>query len=223
MYEAKFNPLALQQMTMLKTQSLSFRYPNGPAFEFPDMKLESEKAILVLGKSGKGKTTLLHLLAGLLNPISGSVTVGNVNLASLSGRKRDEFRGQNIGLIFQEAQFVKSISVMQNLQLARTFSGLDTDVDFANQLLDELGIKDKGNSRPSQLSVGERQRAGIARALITRPKLVLADEPTSALDDDNCRSVAEILEKTVVGHGAALVVVTHDQRLKDRIKNSVEI
>lgn len=223
MYEAKINPLALQQMTMLKTHSLSFQYPSGPAFRFPDLQVDSEKAILVLGKSGKGKTTLLHLLAGLLDPKSGSVIVGDVDLASLSGRKRDEFRGQNIGLIFQEAQFVKSISVMQNLQLARTFSGLDADIDFANQLLDELGIKDKGNDRPSQLSVGERQRASIARALITRPKLVLADEPTSALDDDNCRGVAEMLEKTVVGHGATLVVVTHDQRLKDRIKNSVEI
>ena len=223
MYEAKINPLALQLMTMLKTQSLSFQYPDGPAFNFPDLEVGSKKAVLVLGKSGKGKTTLLHLLAGLLDPIKGSVTVGNVNLASLSGRKRDEFRGQNIGLIFQEAQFVKSISVMQNLQLARTFSGLDMDVDFANQLLDELGIKGKGNSRPSQLSVGERQRAGIARALITRPKLVLADEPTSALDDENCQAVAEMLEKTVVGHGATLVVVTHDQRLKDRIKTSVEL
>ena len=122
--------------------------------------------------------------------------------------------GQNIGLIFQEAQFVKSISIMENLQLARTFSGLPADVNLANQLLAELGIQDKADNRPSQLSVGERQRAGIARALITKPKLVLADEPTSALDDTNCLAVAELLESTVTGHGAALVVVTHDQRLK---------
>lgn len=210
-------------MSLLKTESLSFKYPDGPEFKFPDLIVDSKKTVLVLGRSGKGKTTLLHLLAGLLDPISGIVQVEGVELKSLSGRKRDEFRGQNIGLIFQEAQFVKSISIMENLQLARTFSGLPADVNLANQLLAELGIQDKADNRPSQLSVGERQRAGIARALITKPQLVLADEPTSALDDTNCLAVAELLESTVTGHGAALVVVTHDQRLKDRFTNSVEI
>ena len=210
-------------MSLLKTASLTFKYPGGPAFQFPDMEVGAKQALLVLGRSGKGKTTLLHLLAGLLDPVEGVVTVDDVAIGNLSGRKRDKCRGQNIGLIFQEAQFVRSISVMENLQLTRSFSGLPTDVGFANQLLSELGIQDKAGSRPSQLSVGERQRVSIARALITKPKLVLADEPTSALDDDNCMAVADLLEKTVTGHGAALVVVTHDQRLKNRFSNSVDI
>jgi putative ABC transport system ATP-binding protein len=109
------------------------------------------------------------------------------------------------------------------LQLARSLAGLPNDETFAKQLLTELGIANKANNRPSELSIGERQRTGIARALITKPKVVLADEPTSALDDENCELVAELLQKTVTGHGAALIIVTHDQRLKNRFSNSVEI
>jgi putative ABC transport system ATP-binding protein len=126
-------------------------------------------------------------------------------------------------MVFQQAQFIRSISVMQNLQLARSLAGLKNDEAFANELLSELGIGNKANNGPNQLSIGERQRAGIARALITRPKVVLADEPTSALDDENCDLVAELLQKTVTGHGAALIIVTHDQRLKNRFTNSVEL
>ena len=126
-------------------------------------------------------------------------------------------------MVFQQAQFIRSVSVMQNLQLARSLAGLPNDEAFAKQLLAELGIADKANNRPSELSIGERQRAGIARALVTKPKVVLADEPTSALDDENCQLVADLLQKTVTGHGAALIIFTHDQRLKTRFPKSVEI
>lgn len=208
---------------MLKTQNLQYSYSNGPSFSFPDLSVNAEEVLLVLGKSGSGKTTLLHLLAGLMESGSGSVSIDGQSVTELQGSKRDRFRGKNIGMVFQQAQFVRSISVMQNLQLARSLAGLPNDEAFAKQLLAELGIADKANSRPSELSIGERQRAGIARALVTNPKVVLADEPTSALDDENCELVADLLQKTVTGHGAALIIVTHDQRLKDRFPNSVEI
>lgn len=135
----------------------------------------------------------------------------------------DRFRGQNIGMVFQQAQFIRSISVMQNLQLARTLAGLPTDLQLATELLTELGIADKQDKLPAQLSVGEKQRASIARALMTNPKMVLADEPTSALDDENCHVVAELLEQSVLGRNASLIIVTHDKRLKDRFSNSIEI
>lgn len=208
---------------MLQTKDLSFSYANGPSFSFPNLSVQASEVILVLGRSGKGKTTLLHLLAGLMEPNSGSVTIDGQSITELKGKARDAFRGKNIGMIFQQAQFIRSISVMQNLQLARSLAGLPNDEAFANELLSELGIADKINNRPNELSIGERQRAGIARALITQPKVVLADEPTSALDDENCELVADMLQKTVTGHGAALVIVTHDQRLKNRFLNSVEI
>lgn len=208
---------------MLKTQNLQYSYSNGPSFSFPDLSVNAEEVLLVLGKSGSGKTTLLHLLAGLMESGSGSVSIDGQSVTELQGSKRDRFRGKNIGMVFQQAQFIRSVSVMQNLQLARSLAGLAADEAFAQQLLAELGIADKANNRPRELSIGERQRAGIARALVTNPKVVLADEPTSALDDENCELVADLLQKTVTGHGAALIIVTHDQRLKDRFPNSVEI
>jgi putative ABC transport system ATP-binding protein len=208
---------------MLQTENLSFSYANGPSFSFPNVSVETKEVLLVLGNSGTGKTTLLHLLAGLMESKSGSVSIDGKSITELKGSNRDKFRGKNIGMVFQQAQFVRSVSVMQNLQLARSLAGLPNDEAFAEQLLAELGIADKANNRPNELSIGERQRAGIARALVTQPKVVLADEPTSALDDENCELVAELLQKTVTGHGAALVIVTHDQRLKSRFQNSVEI
>ena len=208
---------------MLQTENLSFSYTSGPSFSFPNLSVNEKEVLLVLGSSGAGKTTLLHLLAGLMEPKSGSVSIDGQSVTELQGSKRDSFRGKNIGMVFQQAQFVRSISVMQNLQLARSLAGLPNDEAFAKQLLAELGIADKAGNRPSELSIGERQRAGIARALVTKPKVVLADEPTSALDDENCDLVADLLQKTVTGHGAALIIVTHDQRLKDRFPNSVEI
>lgn len=208
---------------MLQTENLSFSYANGPSFSFPNLSVNAEEVLLVLGRSGKGKTTLLHLLAGLMEPKSGSVSVDGQSITELKGSNRDSFRGRNIGMVFQQAQFIRSVCVMQNLQLARSLAGLPNDEIFAKQLLTELGIADKANNRPSELSIGERQRAGIARALVTQPKVVLADEPTSALDDENCQLVADLLQNTVTGHGAALIIVTHDQRLKNRFPNSVEI
>lgn len=208
---------------MLKTNNLSFKYPSGPSFLFPDFEVKSNDVLLVLGKSGSGKTTLLHLLAGLMNADTGLIEIQNQNLTSLSGNQRDSFRGQNIGIVFQQAQFVRSISVLQNLKLARSLAGLKPNDSLALELLTELEIGNKADNKPSELSIGERQRAGIARALITEPKIVLADEPTSALDDSNCQLAVELLQKTVIKHGAALVVVTHDQRLKDRFKNRVEL
>jgi putative ABC transport system ATP-binding protein len=158
-----------------------------------------------------------------MEPNGGTIQVGNTNFNSLSGSAKDRFRGENIGIVFQQSQFVKSISVLQNLQLARSLAGLNQDDSLAKGLLDELGVTDRMNARPNQLSIGERQRASIARALVTSPKVVLADEPTSALDDENCAVVAELLQRTVTGHGAALVIVTHDQRLKERFQNTITL
>ena len=109
------------------------------------------------------------------------------------------------------------------MRLARSLAGLKADDALAESLLSELGIKERMHAKPSELSVGERQRAGIARALVTKPKVVLADEPTSALDDENCQIVASLLEHTVKAHGAALIVVTHDQRLKDQFQNAIAL
>ncbi len=208
---------------MLQTTDLHYTYPNGPSFAFPDVKVICEEVLLILGRSGSGKTTLLHLLAGLMAPTSGIVSVDSTALSSLSGSKMDGFRGRHIGLVFQQPLFIRSVNVMHNLQLARTLAGLEADETRATQLLEELGMADRASQLPQSLSIGERQRVSIARALMTAPGLLLADEPTSALDDDNCNRVAELLQSAATRHGAALVIVTHDRRLKDRFTNTVEL
>ena len=208
---------------MLTTKDLTFEYPQGVSFDFPDLSVGANDVLIVLGKSGSGKTTLLHLLAGLMNPKSGFVQISGTDLGTIAGAARDRFRGENIGIVFQSAQFLKSISVLQNLSLARSLAGLSPNEGFAKELLTELGIEKRMTARPNELSIGERQRASIARALVTNPKVVLADEPTSALDDENCELVANLLHKTVTGHGAALVIVTHDKRLKDRFQNTITL
>lgn len=208
---------------MLQTSSLSYTYPQGPSFAFPDLNVGKEEVLLVLGRSGSGKTTLLHLLAGLMNSKSGKVTVNGTDLSTLSGSGMDAFRGQHIGLVFQQPLFIRSVNVIENLQLARTLAGLDADEERGRQLLEELGMTDKAAQMPQSLSIGERQRVSIARALMTSPGLLLADEPTSALDDENCSRVAELLQSAATRHSAALVIVTHDRRLKDRFTNAVEL
>lgn len=208
---------------MLQTTDLHYTYPNGPSFAFPDVKVAREEVLLILGRSGSGKTTLLHLLAGLMAPTSGIVSIDSTALSSLSGSKMDGFRGRHIGLVFQQPLFIRSVNVMHNLQLARTLAGLEADETRATQLLEELGMADRASQLPQSLSIGERQRVSIARALMTSPGLLLADEPTSALDDDNCNRVAELLQSAATRHGAALVIVTHDRRLKDRFTNTVEL
>ncbi|MGB1319139.1 MAG: ABC transporter ATP-binding protein, partial [Flavobacteriales bacterium] len=192
-------------------------------FNFPNLNVESNEVLLVLGQSGKGKTTLLHLLAGLMSPNSGSIKIGETEFQSLSGSSKDRFRGENIGIVFQQSQFVKSISVLSNLKLARSLAGLKENTSLAESLLSELGIEARMHAKPSELSIGERQRASIARALVTEPKVVLADEPTSALDDENCEIVANLLQQTVTSRGAALIIVTHDQRLKNKFQNAITL
>lgn len=176
-----------------------------------------------MGESGKGKTTLLHLLAGLMPVKTGSIRINDTDLKSLSGSALDSFRGKHIGIVFQQSLFLRSITVIQNLLMAQRLAGATENKELALEVLSDLNISDKVNMLPSELSIGEKQRASIARALVTEPALVLADEPTSALDDKSCERVSVLLENAVTKRGAALIVVTHDKRLKDRFKNAIEL
>ena len=179
--------------------------------------------MLLLGDSGCGKTTLLHLLCGILRPTQGNVLVNGQNLGLLTGKNLDRFRGNHVGLVFQRSHFVQSLSVLENLALPYFLTGQTADLDHAQTLLDTLGVGHKAKSRPQDLSVGEQQRASIARALVHRPAVLLADEPTSALDDRSTQAVLNLLEEQAAQAGATLVIVTHDQRLKDRYDRKVEL
>lgn len=208
---------------MLKTENLTFAYQGTTPMNFPDINCPTGEHCLLLGQSGSGKTTLLHLLGGLLTPKSGKVWVGNTDIAQLKGTRADRFRGQNIGIIFQKAHFVKSLNVEENLLLAQTLAGEKSDKTRIKNLLERLNIGHKLSARPDRLSQGEQQRVAIARALVNNPKVILADEPTSALDDVNTEEVIQLLEEQARLANATLLVVTHDGRLKNRFENRIEL
>lgn len=209
---------------MLQTENLTFRYKQQvDAFCFPNISLKVQENLLILGKSGIGKTTFLHLLAGLLTPTSGEILIDGVTINTLSQSKLDAFRGQYIGLVFQKNYAVKTLSVLENLHARLFFSKKRIDHREIDKLLAQLGIKNCEKSKISELSEGQLQRLGIAFSVIHKPKVILADEPTSSLDDDNCKIVMELLIKQAKQTKANLIVITHDHRIQPFFQNSITL
>lgn len=208
---------------MLQTNELQFHYPNGPALSFPPIDIPTAEHLLLIGASGSGKTTLLQLLGGLRRPKAGSIRIGATTITNLNTQELDRFRGQHIGIVFQQAHFVRSINILENLLLGQQLAGVPIDRTNARQLLERLQLGHKASARPWQLSVGEQQRAAIALALVNDPTLILADEPTSALDDYNAEQVLELLQDQAAKVSANLLIITHDNRLKGHFTNTIEL
>lgn len=209
---------------MVQTTHLTFQYQkNSPVLNFPDIDLSSKEELLILGKSGVGKTTFLHLLAGLLQPTSGKISIENVVINELSNNKLDTFRGQHIGLIFQKKYAIQSLSVFENLQARIFFSKKKVKDTRIEELLKQLEISDCKHKKTHELSEGQLQRLSIAMAVIHTPKIILADEPTSSLDDDSCNIVIELLKEQAQLHQANLIVITHDNRIKPFFQNQITL
>lgn len=207
---------------MLKTKELEFNYENQMFFKFQNIDLKSNENLLIIGDSGVGKTTLMHLLAGLLKSNSGSIKLLDKELNQMSSYQLDSFRKNNIGIVFQRPHFVNSLTVKENLQLAQYIANKNDNTRIES-ILKNLNIFDKSNKKTNQLSQGEKQRVSIALAIVNSPKLILADEPTSSLDDNNCSKVIKLLKKQATDFGAQLIVITHDSRLKKHFKKSIEL
>ncbi|MGK6351053.1 ABC transporter ATP-binding protein [Parapedobacter sp. DT-150] len=209
--------------TVIRLNGITYQYPRGESLRFADLEVPTGQHTLILGDSGSGKTTLLHILSGLLKPQTGVVQIDGQQLYELPARKLDEFRGQRIGLIFQEAHLVKSLTVRENLQIAQGFAGAKVDNDRINEVLTLLNLEQKANSYPGKLSRGQMQRAAIARAVINKPAILVADEPTASLDDRNTAGVLNLLLTQAEQQGATLVIATHDKRVKTRIAHAYEM
>jgi len=208
---------------MIETSGVGYAYAGQQQIAFGNLSLASGSHWLLLGESGSGKTTLLHLLGGLLRSQQGQINVLGTDIAKLSEAALDRFRGQHFGFVFQKNHLITALSVRNNLLLSPFLAGLPQQDQRVTEVLAQLGLADRADARVNELSYGQAQRVAIARAVLNKPAVILADEPTSALDDRNCEKVIDLLLETSARNNAMLVVATHDQRLKDKFKNRINL
>ncbi len=204
--------MAVLNVTNLKK---SFRSPDGEVVPIVDVErftLDAGAQTALVGTSGSGKTTFLHLLAGILEPDAGRVVVAGQEITGLEEAARDRVRGRHVGYVFQTFNLLQGYSAIENVLLAMRF-GRGADRTDAEALLVRVGLGDKLHHRPRELSVGQQQRVAVARALANRPALVLADEPTGNLDHRHAREALALIRETCTESGAALLMVSHDRDL----------
>lgn len=179
--------------------------------------LGEAEQLALRGASGCGKTTFLHLLAGISSADAGTITIDGTEVTGLSEGARDAFRARTVGYVFQTFNLLQGLTALENVELAMRF-GIGLDRDRARSLLDRMGLADRAHHRPRQLSVGQQQRVAVARALANRPRLVLADEPTGNLDAGAASETLELLREACGDSRAALLLVTHDRAVLDRFE-----
>jgi putative ABC transport system ATP-binding protein len=188
-----------------------------------DLRITAGEAVAIVGPSGSGKSTLLGLLAGLDRPTSGSVRVHGVPLESLDEDGLSLMRRDNLGFVFQTFQLLGNLTARENVLLPLELNGVTNAAERCDALLERVGLSARGHHYPSQLSGGEQQRVAIARAFAPRPRILLADEPTGNLDPKTGASVLELLLELRQQHGTTLVVVTHDERVAERLDRRIRL
>jgi putative ABC transport system ATP-binding protein len=208
---------------MIQARGITHTYDGHTVLRLDQLSVAAGDACLILGGSGSGKTTLLHILAGILKPSAGEVQIGGTALGSLNGGALDRFRGQKIGIVLQRFHLIAAITVLQNLLLAQVLAGKPRDAAAAEQVLADLGVAQRKHAYPRELSHGQAQRVAIARAIVNRPLVLLADEPTSNLDDANCEEAFKLIRGEAEKRNAALIIATHDARIKNAVANRVEL
>ncbi len=207
---------------MIRIENLSFQYSKDRVLSFPNFSSGTEP-LLILGPSGSGKTTLLHLMAGILMPLDGAVYWQNELVNSLSKGKIDTIRGKEISIIFQKPHFIHALNVEENIKIQALINNKTIDQNEFKAFTERLNISHLLAKKTNELSQGEKQRITIARALVCKPKYLLADEPSAALDDKNTAEVLDLLCNETNKIGSHLVIITHDQRVKDKISKRIQL
>ena len=212
---------------MIQIKALQFHYPKGEfRLNMPEFSVAKGEKIAVIGPSGSGKTTLLNLVAGIITPVKGTVTVDSIKVSGLADDGRRDFRITNIGFVFQDFELLEYLTILDNiLHPFRITRALDLGRDVRTQavtLAQEMGIADKLKRNPNDLSQGEKQRAAICRALLPKPRVILADEATGNLDPDNKSLILDLLFRSVEDHDATLLAVTHDHELLKKFDRVVD-
>jgi len=212
---------------MIAIHHLEFSYAVGDfCLSVPEFSVERGEKVAVIGPSGSGKTTLLNLVAGILSPNRGEVSVGEQRISQLSDPQRRDFRITNIGFVFQDFELLDYLNVLDNIlhpyRITRALRLERSVKRWAVALAEELGIGDKLKRQPNDLSQGEKQRAAICRALLPNPKVILADEATGNLDPANKMHILDLLFRSVAERQATLLAVTHDYELLRRFDRVVD-
>ena len=178
----------------------------------------------VMGPSGCGKSTLLHLMGGLQSPTRGRVIIGGTNLEGISDARRTEIRRDNIGFVFQRYNLLPTLTAYDNINLAKEICGKGDEHGFdPKEILSTMGLEHKSHHKPSELSGGEQQRIAIARAIVNRPKILLADEPTGSLDSENSKVVLELLQELNQRYGQTILMITHDPEVAGTAGRIIEM
>jgi ABC-type lipoprotein export system ATPase subunit len=203
----------------------TFVTPDSGRHEVVNVKsfsLAENTQVALSGESGSGKTTFLHLIAGILKPDSGSIIIAGKEMSALSEPQRDRLRATTIGYIFQTFNLLQGYTCLENVLLGMSF-GPGVDKPFAEALLRRVGLGERLKHYPRQLSTGQQQRVAVARALANRPKLVLADEPTGNLDHANAKASLSLIREACQEQGAALLLVSHDREVLAQFKSVQEL
>jgi putative ABC transport system ATP-binding protein len=213
-------------MAILRCEALSKTYPSGDrritVLRDVGFELEAGDFLAVVGPSGSGKSTLLALLAGLEQPTSGRVELDGVPLAQLSEDERARLRAEKVGFVFQSFHLIPTLTARENVQVPLELRGEDARARAA-ELLERVGLADRGHHYPAQLSGGEQQRVALARAFIHRPRILFADEPTGNLDAESGRNVVGLMAELNRELGTTLVLVTHDPELASRARRLIRL
>lgn len=207
---------------MLELNQIRKEYRDGSqtitAVSLDHLTVQSGEQLALVGPSGSGKTTLLHLISGLLTPTRGEIRLDDLTVSGLPEARRDIWRANTVGYVFQKFNLLSSLNVLDNVLVAMSFAQVIPTADqrsWAVHLLEQVGLADKLKQYPHQLSMGEQQRVAVARAVVNKPRLILADEPTASLDQENSAKVLDMLRRFATESHSMLLISTHDRQVMD--------
>jgi putative ABC transport system ATP-binding protein len=206
-------------MLLVENVKKSYREPDGgrlAILDVPRLELAAGEQVVIRGRSGGGKTTLLNAIAGLATVDEGKIVVNGTEVTRLREAVRDRFRARNIGFVFQTFNLLAGFTALENVQLGMTFTRQPIDRRRAVDLLTRVGLGDRLSHNPAALSVGEQQRVAVARALVNRPGLLLADEPTANIDPAHQQQVVDLLREVCRGENVAMLLVTHSPEVANQ-------
>lgn len=214
-------------MIVIKTENLSKVYgkKDNKVIALDDVSIEVNKGefVAIIGASGSGKSTLLHQIGGIDGPSSGKVIIDDKDIYSLNEENRAVFRRRKIGFVFQSFNLIPVLSVEENIKMPALLDHQKVDEEYFKDLVKTLGIENRLNHLPSELSGGQMQRAAIARALINKPSIILADEPTGNLDSENSKEIIEMLKLSIRKYNQTAIIITHDISIAENTDRIIKI